>query len=300
MDFLRRILPQPVKNALRPIYHFFIWTLKNLIRGLFKGLGILMGQNRFLSALHFVSNEIDTIVEVENIKFEAGDQIPHHRAKTLMTKEPDTINWIDDFIEEGDIFYDVGANIGVFSVYAAMRKKAKVYAFEPLAANYGVLNQNIHLNALSGQVTALCLALHNKVMLSHLNVSAMLPGKAGHSFENPVGAGNTVFEPSFLQGMIGIPMDQFVRTYDAPFPNHVKIDVDANEPQVVSGMKSLLSDSRLKSIAIELNTDWSKHAEIIEIITASGFRKLEDDRYINHAYRALRPISNHFFVRADT
>src|ERR1044071_9834964 len=38
------------------------------------------------------------------------------RADTYATKEPDTIAWIDQFVQEGDVLYDVGANIGLYSL----------------------------------------------------------------------------------------------------------------------------------------------------------------------------------------
>ena len=82
----------------------------------------------------------------ENNKFEVSNYIPYTRAVTLFTKEPETIAWIDDRVLPGDVFYDIGANIGVFSLYSAKVKKATVIAFEPHAKNYGILNENIFLN----------------------------------------------------------------------------------------------------------------------------------------------------------
>ncbi len=91
-------------------------------------------------------------------------------------------------------------------------------------------------------------------MLSHLNVSEFWAGKAGHSFEKPVGSAGDAFEPRFSQSVIGMQIDDFTERYDAPFPNHIKIDVDGNEPYVVQGMKKTLSGSRLKGVSIQLNT----------------------------------------------
>ena len=63
------------------------------------------------------------------------------RAKTFLTKEPDTIEWIEKFNEK-DVFLDVGANIGIYSLYAA-KKVSKVWALEPESLNYAMLNLNI-------------------------------------------------------------------------------------------------------------------------------------------------------------
>ena len=41
------------------------------------------------------------------------------RADTVLTKELDTIGWIDEF-DEGSVFWDIGANVGVYSLYAGV------------------------------------------------------------------------------------------------------------------------------------------------------------------------------------
>ena len=78
------------------------------------------------------------------------------RAETYETKEPDTIEWIDSFFREGDVIYDIGANIGQYSLYAAKKLKGncRILAFEPEALNYSKLNKNIVLNNLTDSITA--------------------------------------------------------------------------------------------------------------------------------------------------
>src|SRR4029077_16847996 len=92
------------------------------------------------------------------------------RAKNLMSKEEDTIRWIDDF-EKRVIFWDIGANVGVYTFYAAVRKGATVLAFEPCAVNFYVLSRNIELNNFSGRVTAYCLAFSGQTELGVLNLA---------------------------------------------------------------------------------------------------------------------------------
>ena len=50
------------------------------------------------------------------------------RAKTLFTKEPITINWIRNF-KKDSVFFDVGANVGMYSVFAAIINDIKVFSF---------------------------------------------------------------------------------------------------------------------------------------------------------------------------
>ncbi|HOX00078.1 MAG TPA: FkbM family methyltransferase, partial [Deltaproteobacteria bacterium] len=81
------------------------------------------------------------------------------RADTFWTKEPETIAWIDSF--GPGFFWDVGANVGIYSLYAAVRHPdtVKVYAFEPYPDNFVALKGNIAANGLGGAVRPVLAAL---------------------------------------------------------------------------------------------------------------------------------------------
>jgi hypothetical protein len=66
------------------------------------------------------------------------------RARTILTKEPDSLTWIDR-MEPGSVFFDIGANVGVLTLYAATRGDIEVWAFEPAAVNYYNLVANCEL-----------------------------------------------------------------------------------------------------------------------------------------------------------
>ena len=68
-------------------------------------------------------------------------ELSRQRAYLFDTKEPETLKWINRF-EKEDTLLDIGANIGVYSIYAAL-KKIKVIAIEPDSLNYALLNINI-------------------------------------------------------------------------------------------------------------------------------------------------------------
>ena len=58
-------------------------------------------------------------------------RLTNYRYKTFSSKEPDTLDWIDTF-SDGSIFWDIGANIGLYSIYAGKTiKDIKIYSFEP-------------------------------------------------------------------------------------------------------------------------------------------------------------------------
>lgn len=97
----------------------------------------------------------------------------------FLDKEPDTIEWINGF-QKGETLLDVGANIGVFSLYAGLRGH-KVVAVEPESQNYSLLNQNIFLNKLDEKVEAFNIALSDKNGATSLYLSEFAPGMALHA-----------------------------------------------------------------------------------------------------------------------
>ena len=176
------------------------------------------------------------------------------RAESYATKEPDTIAWIDSFVREGDVLYDVGANIGQYGLYAAKRLKGncRVLAFEPEALNYARLNQNVVLNGLSETITGYCLAITDRTGLDYFYVKAFAPGASLHTYGRPVTQCEMPFTPKNRQGTMGVSLDDLTRRFGLPFPNHIKVDVDGLEEQVVRGAARVLADARLKSVLIEV------------------------------------------------
>ena len=79
------------------------------------------------------------------LRFHCNNTATHMRAETLFTKEPETLAWIDT-IPHGSVLWDIGANIGIYSLYAAKTRNCTVYAFEPSIFNLEVLGRNIFIN----------------------------------------------------------------------------------------------------------------------------------------------------------
>ena len=77
-----------------------------------------------------------------------------NRMDRLLTKEPETIRWINQFAKDS-VFFDVGANIGIYTLYSAVMRQNTVYSFEPHSASYKNLLDSINLNHL-GNCHAFC------------------------------------------------------------------------------------------------------------------------------------------------
>mgnify|MGYP000383210705 CR=1 FL=1 len=96
-----------------------------------------------------------------DMTFFTPNTLCHYRAITFSSKEPETLDWIDSF-EEGLTVWDIGANIGIYSIYAAKAKNARVFAFEPSVFNLEFLAKNIYINGFQEKIKIFPLALSNQ------------------------------------------------------------------------------------------------------------------------------------------
>jgi FkbM family methyltransferase len=204
------------------------------------------------------------------LKLHCPNALALWRAATLTTKEPDTVNWINSFGPDA-VLYDVGANVGLYSLYAAMAG-ARVMAFEPESQNYALLNRNIHLNGLQDRITALNIALGDSNRISHLYLSRFEAASALHNFDKAVDYNKQPFVPAFKQGVIGARLDDLVEKYDLPRPTHIKIDVDGCERAVIDGATRSLQDRCVRSVLIELNDSLQTDREIVTVLEGVGYK----------------------------
>ena len=278
----------------------YIWLYIALIP--FKILGALFPSayldTRILSIVKSLFKEKQ---EVNGLMFDTFEEKVFGRGRSFAVNEPNTVNWIDDYVKKDDCFFDIGANIGVFSIYAAKNNLAKVYSFEPESSNYYYLNKNIWHNNLSGRVKAFNLALNDSNIISVLNLSQFIAGSSSHNFDEELNPQQKVFSSPFKQGMIGVSMDELLYSWngDIEFPNHIKMDVDGNEYRIINGMQKVLKDKRLKTLAIEININLETDNNIQNILLDNGFKRLEEARFTNDKSFKESGIGNLFFVRED-
>jgi FkbM family methyltransferase len=212
------------------------------------------------------------LLDMDRLEDEPGNR-ELWRAKNYETLEPGTIKWIETFFRKGDVIYDIGANIGQYSLYAAvkLKKDCRIIAFEPESLNYAKLSRNIMANDLSGIITAYCLAVSDKMSLDYFYVRRFGPGQALHSFGTNVGQDRKEFSPEYRQGMMGVSLDDLTQRFAMPFPNHIKIDVDGTEDLIVKGAPCSLADARLRSVLIEIYITGDIVPRISEIFFKHGF-----------------------------
>ena len=193
------------------------------------------------------------------------------RVDTLFTKEPCTIDWIAQF-QQDETLVDVGANVGMYTVWAAKTRGVRVYAFEPEAQNYALLNRNIALNGLGDRVTAFCLGLSDRSGYSELHLSGLVAGASNHSVGERVNFRLEPMQPAFSQGCVTATLDSLVAAGALPQPTHLKVDVDGLEYKVAAGAARTLRDERLRSVLIELNPSLEQHRALVTELESLGFR----------------------------
>ena len=116
----------------------------------------------------------------KKMNFLVSNEMTFFRVKSLFSKEPITIDWIRSF-ENNSIFYDIGANVGMYSIFAAVVNNSKVFSFEPEANNFQTLMENLILNNLSDKIIPYPIAISDKTSFTTLHMNIFDKGSSHHA-----------------------------------------------------------------------------------------------------------------------
>lgn len=183
-------------------------------------------------------------------------------------------------IEEGDIVFDVGANVGVFSLFAANFKNTKVFSFEPHPANFNILKENIRINSLKNVVPfEVGLAKENE--LRHL-IIGNIPG--GHKVANGKESSNTNNTLTIQTRTI----DSIISENAINKIDFLKLDCEGAEGEILNSISSNLF-KLINKIVIEFHDNHSilNHNEIIEKLNYEGFKthlKWDNKSFFGYIY----------------
>lgn len=186
--------------------------------------------------------------------------------------EPQTVEWIESFSADA-VFYDIGANVGVFSLIASKRN-ATTIAFEPNFLNHYKLCRNILLNDLSSRITPLNMALTDIDSLGKFEFYSLDFGDAYSVIDR---SRTRYFEGPGCANM-SVPcmtLDSAIAMWNLPVPNYIKIDVDGEELGVLLGGKALLRNEKLVSLNVEVNESRPESAKAIDFLHDFGFSSSE-------------------------
>ena len=185
------------------------------------------------------------------------------RARTLFTKEPETLEWIDR-MQQGAVLWDVGANVGTYTVYAAVARQAKVVAFEPSVFNLEFLARNINVNDIVDEVTLVPVPLSDCIKISEMRLSSSEWGGALSTFGETYDGNGDPLVQIFGYQMPGLTMDDAKKIFALAQPDFIKIDVDGIEALILAGGEEVLAGAQ--SVLIEINDDFERQALTCELI----------------------------------
>jgi len=182
--------------------------------------------------------------------------------------------FIRRYLNEDDIFIDIGANIGLFSLHAAqvIGKKGKVIAFEPTPVTYSRLLLNVSLNHFNEIVTCNNLGLSDKKGLLKMNIS-----------NNGYDAWNTFALPTetFFNEQIDVPvetLDNYLSDHNISISNisFIKVDVEGWEAYVIRGASNFLKNKDAPSLLVEFTEENAFAAgtncyELYDLIKSFGY-----------------------------
>jgi FkbM family methyltransferase len=203
-----------------------------------------------------------------------------------VSKEPATVDWLEQWLKPGDVFYDVGANVGAYSLVALrfLAGNVRVYAFEPGFITFPQLCKNIHLNNAGEAIIPLQLALAERNSLIPFHYQNLITGGALHALAVPVDQDGEHFESLFSLPTLSFRLDDLVQQLGMAVPNHVKIDVDGSEYLVLQGARETLKKQQLRSLLLEYNPGHQGTNQIDTLLAECGLdlhrRQGENNLYV--------------------
>lgn len=233
-----------------------------------------MGQ--YIESL-IVDSAMERVIEVTHhgmkLRFAAPNSLSRWRAKTFSDKEPETLQWIDA-MPEGTVLWDVGANVGLYSVYAAKRRNCQVWAFEPSVFNLELLARNVYLNGLTDRVCIVSLALSDKLGASQMHMTSKDWGGALSTFGEKFGWDGEEIHQTFEFKTMGISMEDAMQRLSIPLPDYIKMDVDGIEHLILNGGPQVLQN--IQGILIEVNDAFHEQAHQCRfLLTKAGLVQRE-------------------------
>ena len=246
--------------------------MKNLIKKIVKSLSkkivdILFYFNSgryFLEKLNLNTSNKKYKIIYKNKKynFHIPNRMNLYRAQTFLSKEPETIKWIENF-NDGSVFWDIGANIGIYSCFAAKEKKAKTFSFEPSVFNLEILAKNIFSNNLSNEIVIVPLSLTSNFKISDFNMSKVEYGGSRSTFSEKYDEDGNPFSPVFKYKTLGISGNDLIKKFNLEKPDYIKIDVDGIEYLILIGLSEILNNT--KSILLEVTDNFKVKKDDIKI-----------------------------------
>ncbi len=185
------------------------------------------------------------------------------------------------FLRKGDLFVDLGANVGSYTLLASGWCNANSIAVEPVKKTFDVLSRNVSLNRIDELVELVNAAVGAG--------QGMVTFTSDQDTTNHVLAGNE----SPAQNNVLVPMVTVDSLTNLKYLTLIKVDVEGFETEVLAGMRNTLSSAVLKAVIIELNGSGGRYGfdeqKIHELLLTNQFLPYHYDPFT----RELTPKPTH-------
>ena len=278
----------------------------------------------FLNVLNFLFNKIfkrDILVWIKffieqdaykKIKLKSGKELtlfsPNFLVDILIKdfylKEPETLEWIDNFKKrEKIIFWDIGSNIGLYSIYAAVNfKNIEVISFEPSTSNLRILSRNISINNLENKIKIFQLPLgfyKNKFL--DFYERKFNEGESHNSLNENIDFEGKKINPTNKYKIFSTNIDQIIEDKILEIPDYIKIDVDGIEHLILKGGLKLLKNQKILEIQIEINENFKEQFNnVLNLMKECNFKlkgKKRNDLSKYYLDKKFSKIYNYYFER---
>jgi FkbM family methyltransferase len=181
------------------------------------------------------------------------------------------------YLSKKDTFFDVGSNVGIYTILASAHVGCKTVAFEPDTVTINHLRDNIQLNNIKKLVS-----IEEKVV-----------GETNGYVKFSVAKDtiNHVVNENDLESTFQNVKMTFLDYFLVQKPKMIKIDVEGFEWNVLNGAKQLLLDSNLEAIIIEINGSGKyfdvDDSSLHQLLTENGFNPFSYEPF----ERKLTPLS---------
>lgn len=212
-------LPLAKKNKIKSLRRFFYWGIRNKVNS----------SNMVYSFIGSTKINIQKGISTSELQYYCG------------LSEFKDMGFLIHFLLPEDVFVDVGANIGSYTLLSSSFIGAKTIAVEPVPITFQYLIDNISMNQANDKVVALNIGLADKV--SELKFTSILDAV------NHVLPENSISEENY----ISVKVDTLDNITLGHNPICLKIDVEGYETLVIKGAEETLKKDSLKAVIIELN-----------------------------------------------
>ncbi len=224
----------------------------------------------------FVKSKIDNCIK---FKWITGHNRLLWRAKTFDTEESLMVEWLSKF-KKDDIFLDIGANCGIYTLAAAC-KCNNISAVELDPINIGILKENLVLNNFEEKVLIIPLAAGDSNKKEVIYFRSCSKSDAFQTIGKPSSLGTRLYEGKHKTPQLLFSLDYIFNEFKLKSPNKIKIDVDGNEKVVFKGAEKIILNA--EEIYYE-DSGFTESTKVLNKLLENGFKILKDEK----PYKTIR------------